>query len=148
VRIFLDTAEVAVHSRAKKPWAVIAVQDHGPPNAKEYLATSTKGLVMAAHGIGPHVGMMAEAILADRAVDGIRPLRALMRLRERYSPQDMDSVCLRLSTAGIASYGSVKNELKYAQENRKAESFHFARASGFFDPATSAAAPAQEVVNG
>lgn len=148
VRIFAGTAEVAVHSRAKKPWAVITVTDHGPPNAKEYLTTSTKGLVMAAHGIGPHVGMMAEAILADRAVDGIRPLRALNRLRERYSPQDIDSVCLRLATAGIASYGSVKNELKYAQEKRQAESFRFARATGYFDPGATGMAAAQEVING
>lgn len=148
VRIFAGTAEVAVHSRAKKPWAVIAVPDHGPPNAKEYLTTSTKGLVMAACGIGPHVGMMAEAILADRAVDGIRPLRALVRLQERYSPQDIDSVCLRLTTAGIASYGSVKNELKYAQEKLQAKSFRFARGLGFFDPGATESVNEQEVVNG
>jgi hypothetical protein len=71
-----------------------------------------------------------------------------MRLQERYSSHDIDSVCQRLTKAGLASYGSVKNELKYAQEKHLAESFRFARDSGYFDPGATGSAVAQEVVNG
>jgi len=139
VRIFHDSIEIAVHSRATRAWQYTVVQDHGPPQAAEYLATCSKGLIIAAYEAGHHIGLMADAILSDRAVDGIRPLRALVALKNRYAPEAIDAVCAKLLFYGIASYTSVKNELKHNAELAAKElpHFRFARDASYYDEAAS-----------
>lgn len=139
VRIFHDSIEIAVHSRATRAWQYTVVQDHGPPQAAEYLATCSKGLIIAAYEMGTYIGLMADAILSDRAVDGIRPLRALVALKKRYAPEAIDAVCAKLLPYGIASYTSVKNELKHNAELAAKElpHFRFARDASYYDEAAS-----------
>ncbi len=135
VRVFHEGVEVAVHSPASRPWAVVAQDDHGPPNAKEYLATSARGLLMAAQRIGPHTGLMAQAIMDDRAVDAIRPLRALVKLQERYPATAIEDACATLTAAGVASFRSVKSLLRSHAEPPRHETFRFARPVGFYQEA-------------
>ena len=139
VRIFHDSTEIAVHSRATRAWQYKVVQEHGPPQAAEYLATCSKGLVIAAYEAGWNIGLMAEAILADRAVDGIRPLRALVALKNRYAPEAIDAACAKLLPYGIASYTSVKNELVHNAEMAAKElpRFRFARDASYYGEAAS-----------
>jgi transposase len=134
VRIFLESDEIAVHARANHHWQHQVVADHGPPKAAEYLATSTKGLILAAEAIGPATGRFAQAILADRAVDGIRPLRALVHLQYRYSCTLIEQYAQKLLAHDIVSYTSLKNELKCAVEHAgtPAPSFRFARDPAYY----------------
>ena len=134
VRIFLESDEIAVHARADHHWQHQVVADHGPPKAAEYLATSTKGLILAAEAIGPATGRFAQAILADRAVDGIRPLRALVHLQYRYSCTLIEQYAQKLLAHDIVSYTSLKNELKCAVEHAgtPAPSFRFARDPAYY----------------
>jgi transposase len=146
VRIFHDNTEIAVHSRATRAWQYQVVQEHGPPQATEYLATCSKGLVIAAYEAGHHIGLMADAILSDRAVDGIRPLRALVALKNRYSPEAINAVCEKLLSYGIVGYTSVKNELVHNAEMAVNEMphFRFARDASYYREAASR----REVVHG
>jgi transposase len=146
VRIFHDSTEIAVHSRATHTWQYHVVQEHGPPQAAEYLVTCSRGLVIAAYETGHNIGLMADAILADRAVDGIRPLRALIALRNRYSSEAIDAVCAKLLPYGIANYTSVKNELVHNAEMAAKElpHFRFARDASYYREAASR----REVVHG
>jgi len=134
VRIFHESDEIAVHERAEHHWQHRVVVDHGPPQAAEYLATSTKGLLMAAETIGPATGRFAKAIYADRAVDSIRPLWALVHLSERYPCDAIEQQAERLLAYGLASYTSLKNELKFAKEKatRFSPSFRFARDPAYY----------------
>jgi transposase len=135
VRIFHGGVEVAVHSPASRPWAVEAVADHGPPNAKAYLATSSRGLLLAAQRIGPSTGLVAQAILDDRAVDAIRPLRALIKLQDRYPVADIEEVSVLLLATGTATFRSLKNELRARSERVHRETFRFARPAGYYQEA-------------
>jgi hypothetical protein len=81
---------------------------------------------------------MAQAILDDRAVDAIRPLRALVKLQERYPVPAMEEVCAMLLAAGVASFRSLKNELRSRDEGLRRETFRFARPEGYY----------QEAING
>jgi hypothetical protein len=121
-------------------WQYQVSVEHGPPHADEYLATCSKGLVCAAYAMGMHVGLMADAILGDSAVDGIRPLRALVALKDRFPVQDIDRVCERLIGFGLAGYTSVKNELTLERERAAGvrPHFRFARAAAYY----------QEVIHG
>lgn len=134
VRIYHDTLPIAVHSRATRPWQSQVNPDHGPPEAEAYLATCAKGLVQVAYGMGRHVGLMADAILSDRAVDGIRPLRALVRLKDHYPIMAIDTVCARLLSSGVVGYTSVKNELNHDQHQAcvSPPSFRFARQASYY----------------
>lgn len=134
VRIYHESAQIAVHSKATRPWQHQIEPEHGPPEAAEYLATCSKGLVCAAYAMGVHVGLMADAILEDRAVDGIRPLRALVSLKSRFPVQAIDQVCQRLLEFGIAGYTSVKNELARERERTAAPRpvFRFAREAAYY----------------
>lgn len=134
VRIFHESEEIAVHARAEYHWQHRVVVDHGPPQAAEYLATSTRGLLMAAEAIGPATGRFAQAIYADRAVDSIRPLRALVHLPDRYARESIEQHAERLLAYGIVSYTTLKNELKYAKEHATmpSSSFRFARDPAYY----------------
>ncbi|GAB6277739.1 MAG: hypothetical protein SAMD01599839_22790 [Rectinema sp.] len=134
VRIYHDTIQIAVHSRATRPWQYVVNPEHGPPEAEAYLATCSKGLVQVAYGMGMNVGLMADAILEDRAVDGIRPLRALVGLKNRYPVAAIETVCTRLLSYGVVGYTSVKNELKHEQEHAcvPQPAFRFARQAAYY----------------
>jgi len=123
-----------VHARAEHHWQHRVVVDHGPPQAAEYLATSTKGLILAADAIGPATGRFARAILADRAVDGIRPLRALVHLQNRYPCEWIEQYAQKLLAHDIVSFTSLKNELNYAKEHvgMPAAKFRFARDPAYY----------------
>ena len=78
VRIFLDFEEVTSHQRASRPWEIKRNSEHAPPELEQYLNLTSEGLVQWAQRLEPSVGLVAELILADRAVAGLRPVRALI----------------------------------------------------------------------
>ena len=115
-----------------------------------------------ARRLGPSVALVAELILADRAVDELRPVRALIRLADTYTTTRLEAACRRAVRFATPTYRSVKdillNELDRLPEELPAEptngqmQFRFARQFGYFDiPAQAnhtAAAPAQEQPHG
>ena len=111
----------------------------GPGLEEGFWSVASKGLVIAAYEAGWNIGLMADAILSDRAVDGIRPLRALVALKNRYAPEAIDAVCAKLLPYGIASYTSVKNELVHNAEMAAKElpRFRFARDASYYREAAS-----------
>ena len=134
VRIYHDSCQIAVHSKASRAWQYQVKVAHGPPEAEAYLATCSQGLVQSAYAMGHNIGLMADAILEDRAIDGIRPLRALVGLAKQHSLQDVDRVCAQLLSYGIRGYSSVKNELKRQGELARAPKmeFRFAREASYY----------------
>ncbi len=83
---------------------------------------------------GDACGLMADAILSNRAVDGIRPLRALVGLKNRYPVAAIDEVCARLLSYGAVGYTSVKNELAHDQKLAcvPPPAFRFARQATYY----------------
>ena len=95
VRIFLDFEEVTSHQRASRPWEIKRNSEHAPPELEQYLNLTSEGLVQWAQRLGPSVGLVAELILADRAVDGLRPVHALIRLADTYTTARLKAACRR-----------------------------------------------------
>jgi transposase len=108
VRIFDGIVEIALHPRAERPWQIVRNPLHAPPYLEQYLDSSSEGLIRWAHRIGESVGQVAELIMADKAVDGMRPLRALIRLAQKYPADRVQRACTRALCYDTASYTSVK----------------------------------------
>ncbi len=95
VRIFLATRRSPPHQRATRPWEVKRKSEHAPPQMEQYLSLTSEGPVQWAQRLGPSVALVAELILADRAVDGLRPVRALIRLADTYTTARLEAACRR-----------------------------------------------------
>jgi hypothetical protein len=95
--------------------------------------------------LGKPVGELAASILADKAVDGMRPVRALIRLADTYSVERLAAACRRALLYETPSYRSVKEILSHnldrlalsqpAEPTSGQISFRFQREQGYFDPA-------------
>ena len=99
------------HQRAKRPWEVKRKSEHAPPELEQYLSLTSEGLVQWAQRLGPSVALVAELILADRAVDGLRPVRALIRLADTYTTARLEVACRRAVRFATPTYRSVKDIL-------------------------------------
>ena len=143
VRIFADLQEVTNHPRAAEPWQVRRKAQHAPPELERYLNISTEGLVQWAERLGACVAAVAREIFADQAVDGLRPVRALIRLADKYTVPRLEAACQRAVRYRTPTYRSVKdilvNGLDQLPEERPADpptgqvQFRFERERGYFD---------------
>ena len=129
--------------RATELWQVRRRPEHAPPELEQYLNLTHDGLVQWARRLGPSVALVAQEVFADKAVDGMRPVRALIRLADKYTALRLEAACRRAIHFATPSYRSVKNilvhELDRLPEEQPAEptngqiEFRFAREYGYFD---------------
>jgi len=143
VRIFARNREIALHPRVDQPWGKSIKEEHAPPHKQEWLSIDRSGLVKWAYRLGEPVGELAAAILADKAVDGMRPVRALIRLADTYSAERLSAACRRALLYETVTYRSVKEILRHNLDrlplSQPAEAdgqidFRFQREQGYFDP--------------
>lgn len=138
VRILVEGTEVALHSRVQRPWAASIKPEHAPPHKQEWMQATRDGLLRRSWEMDESVGRVAEAIFSDRAVDGMRPVRALLRLAQTYTPERLVAACSRALSYGTPTYRSVKEILsRNLDEPCPAVPFRpyrFQREAGYFDP--------------
>jgi len=143
VRIYFDYKEITLHHRATKLWEVVRKSEHAPPHQEEYLNATRESLLRWAQRLGGAVGQVAEIIFSDKAVDGMRPVRALIRLADAYSVERLQNACLRALLYRTSTYQSVKNILVKGLDLLPAAQaagpsgqlhFRFQRPEGYFDP--------------
>jgi transposase len=147
VRIYNGLQEIALHQRVDRPWQIRAKSEHAPPYLDEYLSSSRNGLIQWAYRLSDPVGKVAEAIFADKAVDGTKPVRGLIRLADKYGVERLTAACRRALLYELTYYRSVKEILvkgldqlplsQPANVDGQLE-FRFQRDYGFFDPARQA----------
>ena len=143
VRIYDGLKEIALHNRVDHRWCVSSKDEHAPPHLKEYLSTNRNGLLKWAYKLSEPIGQLAQAIFADKAVDGMRPVRALIRLADTYGAERLATACRRALLYDTPYYRSVKEILKKGLDrlplSQPAEPngqllFRFTRDYGYFDP--------------
>lgn len=145
VRVFYDHREITCHERVTRPWEYKWKTEHAPPNVEKYLNVSSRGLRMWAARLGPSVEAVVREILDDKVVDGLRPVRGLLRFSQKYSPERLEAACKRALVYETPTYISVKriliNELDRLPLEQPAESsgqlqFRFKRPQGYFETNT------------
>ena len=146
VRIYQGSTEIARHPRAEHLWQIVRNPLHAPPQLEEYMNTTGEGLVRWASSFGEAVGQVAQSIMADKVVDGMRPVRALIRLAKKYSADRLERACVRALRYDTAGYRSVKSILAKDLDELPVEDptepsgqkvFRFQRQGRDYDPAVS-----------
>lgn len=144
VHIFYDYVEIATHQKAKAKWQYMRKSEHAPPEPEKYMSTTKKGLLMKAKNIGTYTEKAAEAILTQKTIDGLRPVRALLfSMTKKYSNSRVEAACKRAIHYQTVSYMSIKSILIKGLDLLDLEDpvmpsgqrqFTFAREYGYFDP--------------
>ena len=111
VHIFLSDKEIALHSRAQRPWQYVRKSEHAPPHPEEYMSLTRETVLRQARFVGPSTSLVATAIFDRKAVDGLRPARALVGLARKYSPPRLEAACRRALAYESPEYASVKSIL-------------------------------------
>ena len=143
VRIYDGLREIALHRRLEHEWDKSIKDEHAPPHLNEWLSVDRSGLIRRAYRLGEPIGTLAHRIFADRAVDGMRPVRALLRLADSYSPERLADACRRALLYETPYYRSVKAILEKGLDRAPLTqqlqlngqlAFRFQREHGYFDP--------------
>jgi transposase len=70
--------------------------------------------------LGPNVGELVEALLADQALHHLRQAQAVLRLAEVYPPERLEAAC-RLASQADGRYVTVRNLLRSGRDRLPAE---------------------------
>jgi transposase len=144
VRIYTGTLEIALHGRVQRPWGSSIKAEHAPPHKLDWLSADRNGLLKWAYRLSQPTGELAKAIFADKAVDGMRPVRAVLRLADTYGVERLAAACSRALLYETPEYRSVKEILVRGLDRLPSSqtpgsggqlSFRFQREQGYFDPA-------------
>jgi transposase len=144
VHIFLSDKEIALHTRADRPWQYVRKSEHAPPHPEQYMSLTREAILRQARSIGPSTSLLAAAIFNRKAVDGLRPARALVGLVRKFPPQRLEAACTRALSYESPEYASVKSILtkeldRLDDDHEPVEPsgqrlFAFAREPGYFNP--------------
>ena len=143
VYVFYDYREIAIHERAKEPWAVQRRSEHAPPEAEKYLNTTREGLLRQARAVGASTELVVKALFGKKGVDGMQTVRALLRLGTSFGRQRLNDACRRAILYDTPEYRSVKAILNRNLDSvdctepidsRGQRYFRFVRETGYFDP--------------
>lgn len=121
VCVFFKGSEIARHPRAKQPWQYQRNTKHAPAHPEQYMSTTRAMLLSQAKFIGDPVHDVAQKILSNMVVDGIRPVRGLLHLAKSFSAERLGLACERALRMNTVTYGSVKSILVKHLEKQEVE---------------------------
>jgi transposase len=115
VEIFHRSARIASHLKSSLRGRHTTVSEHMPRAHQAHLEWSPERLTRWGQSIGPHTGLLVEAILADRPhpEQGYRSCLGLLRLAKRYGDARLEVAAQRARAVGAKSYRHVDSILKH-----------------------------------
>jgi hypothetical protein len=124
-----------------------------PPGQVDYLIRTPDFCRKHASRIGPATRQVVDTLLADRPLDRLRSVQAILRLEDMVGPERLEAACARAVYFGDVRYRRIKDILNAALDREPlpeaettrqtpSRSFTFARSSQeFFPPASPASWP-------
>ncbi len=142
VHIFHNYERIASH-RWGRPGTRRTIAEHYPPDKQAYLMATPAYCRRRAQEIGPATAALVERLLAERPLDRLRSVQAILRLAEKYDPQRLERACQRALFYDETSYRTVSRILDRAfdleplpaAETTSQCSFAFARPGSEIFPA-------------
>lgn len=111
VHLFCDYERIATH-RWIRPGGRRTIDDHYPPDKVAYLMATPKYCRSQAKQIGQGCTILVERLLADRPLDRLRTVQAILRLQQKYGPERLERACARALFYDETSYRTVKKILE------------------------------------
>lgn len=150
VEIYHGQDLVASHLRSQQAGQWHTRLEDYPPGKVDYLIRTPDYCRQQAARLGPGTRQVVETLLADRPLDRLRSVQAILRLEDTVGPQRLEAACTRAVYFGDVRYRRIKEILNAALDreplpeattNTPNRSFTFARsATEFFPPGSPARA--------
>jgi hypothetical protein len=116
VVIFHDYERVATHAWGP-PGSRQTNPAHYPPEKMAYLLATPAFCLKRARTIGEATTELVDRLLAERPLDRLRAVQAILRLARKYGPKRLEAAVKRALLFGETSYGTVKRILEKGLEN-------------------------------
>ena len=118
VQLFLGVELIATHPRALRKGEWQTRNEHYPPHKAAYLTKTPSYCRQLAVHIGPSTRGVVEQLLAERPLDRLRAVQAILRLTETVGRSRLEAACRRALFFGEAlSYRRIKQILDAALDS-------------------------------
>ena len=145
VELYCGDDLVASHLRSQQPGEWHTRLEDYPPGKVDYLIRTPDFCRQHAARLGPATRQVVETLLADRPLDRLRSVQAILRLEDTVGPERLEAACARAVYFGDVRYRRIKDILNAALDrdplpeapapNTPSRPFTFARsATEFFPP--------------
>lgn len=116
VQLFTPTALITTHPRATRKGTWATRLEHYPTHKAAYLERTPAVCQERARRIGPACSTVVAELLADRPLDRLRSVQAILRLTESVGPERLEAACRRARFYGDGRYRRIKDILNAAQD--------------------------------
>ena len=116
VRIYRDDKLLAQHARSYTPGVYNTIDGHLPPNGQAYLMRSPTWCRTQAAEIGEYCQQVIETLFADKVLDQLRGVQAIVRLAKTYGNARLNAACKRAIAYQSCHYKTIKSILKTGSE--------------------------------
>jgi hypothetical protein len=114
LEIYTQQELLRIHVRARRKGQWQTEMADYPPYKAQYLLKTPQYCLKAASGIGPNTHQVAEQLLADRPLDRLRSVQAILKLAESVGETRLEAACARAIYFGDSTYRCIKNILNAA----------------------------------
>jgi transposase len=114
VELYQGVALVASHVRCTRPGQWQTRLEDYPPEKAAYLIQTPAYCRHLAAQIGPATAKVVESLLAERPLDRLRAVQAILRLQESVGIQRLEAACARALYFGDVRYRRIKQILNAA----------------------------------
>jgi transposase len=146
VELYRGTELVATHVRCSQPGQWQTRMEDYPPQKAAYLIQTPTYCCRLATEIGPSTLKVVETLLAERPLERLRAVQAILALHKSVGPDRLEAACARALHFGDVRYRRIKNILNAALDREpipepdppatdtQLRLFTFARSSDDFFP--------------
>lgn len=111
VEIYAGVELLTTHPRAKEKGEWHTRLEHYPPEKAAYLEKTPQRCWEIAAKVGPATTRVVELLLAERPLDRLRSVQAILRLEETVGRQRLEAACTRALHFGDVRYRRVRDIL-------------------------------------
>jgi len=112
----LDLLATHVRSRVKGTWRTN--EAHYPPEKAAYLEKTPRHCRELAQAIGPSTFSVVDTLLAERPLDRLRSVQAILRLSDSVGKKRLEAACARALYFGDSRYRRLKDILNAALDQQ------------------------------
>jgi len=114
VELYQGQKLVATHVRCQEPGQWQTRLEHYPKHKAAYLRRTPDFCRQTAARLGPATNQVVETLLADRPLDRLRSIQAILKLEETVGAQRLEAACARAVYYGDFRYRRIKDILNAA----------------------------------
>ena len=112
VLLYRDNELVATHPRCQSPGEWQTRLEHYPEEKAAYLQATPDVCRQRAAVLGPAAQAVVDGLLADRPLNRLRSVQAILRLEEGYGRERLEAACARALHFGDTRYRRIKEILR------------------------------------